>query len=141
MAMIEHQLATHPAALACFRWDRVNLFQVLVYIFLYAPARLALALPIKFGDGGAGDFEDSLFSTADTDHPTRFLLGRDDLFLYLNAPLLDLDAMSFGSSSESHHQVSYREELVIGLGESESSCYRAGLAGEVADGMREPKRC
>ena len=83
--MIEHQLATHPAALACFRWDRVNLFQVLVYIFLYAPARLALALPINFGDGGAGDFEDSLFSADDTDHPTRFLLGRDDLFPFLNA--------------------------------------------------------
>ncbi len=85
--MIEHQLATHPAALACFRWDRVNLFQVLVYMSLYLPARVALALPIDFGDGGAGDFEDSLFSADDTDHPTRFLLGRDDLFLYLNAPL------------------------------------------------------
>ena len=139
--MVEHQLAMHPAALACFRWDRVNIFQVSVYKLLYSPARLALALPINFGDGGAGDFEDSLFSADDTDHPTRFLLGRDDLFLYLNAPLLYLDAMSFGSSSKSHHQVSYREEFVIRLGESKPSCYRAGLAGEVADGMREPKRC
>ena len=136
MAMIEHQLSKCcSATLACFRRDRVNLFQVLVYVFLNTPARLTLALPIYFGDGGAGDFEYSLFSADDTDHPTRFLLGRDDLFLYLNAPLLYLDAVSFWPPPKSHHQVPYREELVIGLGESESSCYRAGLAGEVADGV------
>ena len=73
MAMVEHQLSKRvPATLACFRWNCVGLFQVLVYVFLYTPARLALALPINFGDGGAGDFEDSLFSAADTDHQPGF---------------------------------------------------------------------
>jgi hypothetical protein len=85
--MIEHQLSKRCAAtLACFRRDHVNPFQVLVYMSLREPARLALALPIDFGDGGAGDFKDPLFSAADADHPTRFLLGRDDLFPVLNAP-------------------------------------------------------
>jgi hypothetical protein len=116
MAMVEHQLSKRRSAtLACFRRDRVNLFQVLVYMSLREPASLALSLPIYFGDGGAGDFEDPLFSADDADHPTRFLLGCDDLFLYLNAPLLYLDAVSFGSSPEPNYQVPYGEEFVVRL--------------------------
>ena len=73
MAVVEHQVSKRcSATLACFRWDCVGIFQVLVYVFLYAPARLALALPINFGDCGAGDFEDSLFSADDTDHQPGF---------------------------------------------------------------------
>ena len=73
MAMIEHQLAKRGSgALACFRWDCVYPFQFLVYMSLYQPARLALALPINFGDGDAGDFEDSLLSAVDTEHQPGF---------------------------------------------------------------------
>jgi hypothetical protein len=74
MAMVEHQLSKRRSAtLACFRWDCVIFFQVLMYMSLCEPASLAVVLPIDFGDGGAGDFKDTLFSADDADHPTLFL--------------------------------------------------------------------
>jgi hypothetical protein len=74
----------------------------------------ALALPINFSDRGAGDFEDSLFSACDTDHRPGFS-NAATIFFPVLPHLLDLDAVSFGSSPESHHQVSYGEEFVIRL--------------------------
>jgi hypothetical protein len=87
MAVIEHQLATlASAALACFRRDRVNPFQVLMYLSLGAPTGLALALPIDFGDCGARNFEDPLFSAADTEHQPRFSLRlRRSFFIFERA--------------------------------------------------------
>ncbi len=52
------------------------LFECLVYVVLYKPALIALALAIDFREGAAGDAKGALFSTGDTEHQ-GFLKGGD----------------------------------------------------------------
>ena len=84
-----------------------------MYALLCLSALVALRLPVYLCEGAARDREDSLFTTTDTEHQGFSYAATK--FFSVWPRLLDLDAVSFWSSPQSHHEMSDGEEFMVGL--------------------------